>query len=53
MLLNATTGTLPVNSAASILRWTGPDPVIVQVQCILYATLLATLLAASLAMLGK
>ena len=53
MLLNATTGTLPVNSAASILRWTGPDPVIVQVQCILYATLFATLLAAFLAILGK
>ena len=53
MLLNATTGTLPPNSAASIPRWSGPDPVIVQVQCILYATLFATLLAAFLAMLGK
>ena len=53
MLLNATTGTLPPNSAASIPRWAGPDPVIVQVQCILYATLFATLLAAFLAMLGK
>ena len=53
MLLNATTGTLPANSVASIPRWTGPDPVIVQVQCILYATLFATLLAAFLAMLGK
>ena len=53
MLLNATTGTLPPNSAASIPRWSGPDPVIVQVQCVLYATLFATLLAAFLAMLGK
>ena len=53
MLLNATTGTLPPNSVASIPRWSGPDPVIVQVQCILYATLFATLLAAFLAMLGK
>ena len=53
MLLNATTGTLPANSLASIPRWTGPDPVIVQVECILYATLCATLLAAFLAMLGK
>ena len=53
MLLNAATGTLPPNSAASIPRWSGPDPVIVQVQCILYATLFATLLAAFLAMLGK
>ncbi|KAF9778912.1 hypothetical protein BJ322DRAFT_1113791 [Thelephora terrestris] len=53
MLLNATTGTLPPNSAASIPRWNGPDPVVVQVQCILYATLCAALLAAFLAMLGK
>ena len=53
MLLNATTGTLPANFAASIPQWTGPDPVVVQVQCILYATLFATLLAAFLAMLGK
>ena len=53
MLLNATTGTLPAGSVTSIPRWSGPDPVVVQVQCILYATLFATLLAAFLAMLGK
>ena len=53
MLLNATTGTLPAGSAASIPRWSGPDPTIVQVQCVFYATLCATLLAAFLAMLGK
>jgi len=53
MLLNATTGTLPVGSAAPVPRWPGADPVIVQVQCILYATLCATLLASFLAMLGK
>ena len=53
MLLNATTGTLPASSAASVPRWPGPDPVIVQVQCIFYATLSATLLASFLAMLGK
>ena len=53
MLLNATTGSLPAGSAASVPRWSGPDPVIVRVQCILYATLCATLLAAFLAMLGK
>ena len=53
MLLNATTGTLPTNSAAPIPRWTGPNPVVVQAQCILYATLFATLLAAFLAILGK
>jgi len=53
MLLNATTGTLPAGSAASVPRWSGPDPVIVQVQSIFYATLCATLLASFLAMLGK
>ena len=53
MLLNATTGTLPAGSVASVPRWPGPDPTIVQVQCILYATLSATLLASFLAMLGK
>ena len=52
-LLNATTGTLPANSAPSVPRWSGPDPTIVQVQCVLYATLCATLLASFLAMLGK
>jgi hypothetical protein len=53
MLLNATTGSLPANSTSSIPRWSGPDPVIVQVQCIFYATLTATLLASFLAILGK
>jgi len=53
MLLNATTGTLPAGSVTSVPRWSGPDPVIVQVQSIFYATLCATLLASFLAMLGK
>ena len=53
MLLNATTGTIPASSATSVPRWSGPDPVIVQVQCILYATLSTTLLVSFLAMLGK
>ena len=53
MLLNATTGALPADSAPSVPRWSGPDPVIVQVQCVFYATLSATLLASFLAMLGK
>ena len=53
MLLNATTGSFPVGSAASVPRWTGPDRVVVQAQCILYTTLAATLLASFLAMLGK
>jgi len=53
MLFNSTTGTTPVGSAAAVPRWSGPDPAIVRVQCILYATLSATLLASFLAMLGK
>ena len=53
MLLNATTGSLPSGSSASIPRWSGPDPVIVKVQCLLYAALSAALLASLLAMLGK
>ena len=53
MLLNATTGTLPADSATPVPRWTGPDPVIVQAQCILYAALSVALLASLLAMLGK
>ena len=53
MLLNATTGSLPPSPPAPLPRWTGPDPAIVQVQCILYATLSATLLASFLAMVGK
>ena len=53
MLLNATAGALPTGSAVAVPRWPGPDPVIVQVQSIFYATLSATLLASFLAMLGK
>ena len=53
MLLNATTGSLPEHSATSVPRWAGPDPVVVQVQCILYLTLFATLMASYLAMVGK
>ena len=53
MLLNATTGSLPTNPPTPVPRWSGPDPTVVQVQCILYATLSATLLASFLAILGK
>ena len=53
MLLNATTGNLPADSAASIPRWPGPDPIAVQVQSIFYTTLCASLLSSFLAMLGK
>ena len=34
-------------------QWTGPPRMVIQVQCILYASLSASLLAAFLAMLGK
>ena len=53
MLLNATTGSAPASSSTPLPRWPGPDPVIVQVQCLLYAALSAALLASFLAMLGK
>ena len=53
MLFNATTGAHPAGTAATAPRWPGPDPGIVRVQCILYATLSTTLLASFLAMLGK
>jgi len=53
MILNATTGTFPADSVPSVPRWSGPDVAVVKVQCILYATLSATLLASFLAMLGK
>lgn len=44
---------LPTGSVATVPRWPGPGPVVVQVQCILYATLSATLLTSFLAMLWK
>ena len=53
MLLNATAGNLPSGPAVAVPRWAGPSPVIIRAQCILYATLSATLLASFLAMLGK
>ena len=53
LLFNVTTGSPPADPAKSLPRWKGPDPVIVQVQCVLYAALTAALLASLLAMLGK
>ena len=43
----------PLPAPRPLPRWPGPDPVIVRVQCILYATVSATLLASFLAILGK
>lgn len=50
MLLNATSG-----APSDLLppTWTGPDPIIVQVQSILFSSLASALLAAFLASLGK
>ncbi|KAF9778946.1 hypothetical protein BJ322DRAFT_980410, partial [Thelephora terrestris] len=41
------------NDVPSLPQWTGPPSNIVQVQAILYASLVISLLAAFLAMLGK
>ena len=41
------------NSPPTLPQWTGPPPVIVQVQAILFASLTASLFSAFLAMLGK
>ena len=50
MLLNTTSG-IPNHPPPP--TWSGPSPTIVQVQSILFASLLSALLAAFLAMLGK
>ena len=41
------------NDVPALPQWTGPPPMIVQVQAILFASLAASLLSAFLAMLGK
>lgn len=53
MLLDSTAGNLSPDYPDLIPQWSGPDLATVQVQCILYASLFVTLLAAFLAMLGK
>ena len=53
MLLNATTGSLPAGSSTPLPRWSGPDPAVAQVQCILYAALATTLLASVYALVAK
>ena len=50
MLLNTTSGT---PNQLPIPTWSGPTTSLVQVQSILFASLLSALLAAFLAMLGK
>ena len=50
MLLNTTSG---IPNQLPPPTWSGPSPLLVQVQSILFASLLSALLAAFLAMLGK
>ena len=45
--------TPPLNVSPNLSIWTGPDPTIVHVQAILFASLAVSLLAAFIAMLGK
>lgn len=52
ILIHKTDSTFP-NPDLSSLEWTGPDPELVAVQSLLYASLAASLLAAFLAVLGK
>ena len=53
LLLDVAVGNIPPGQAVSPPRWPGPDPVIRQVQAILYAALCTTLFAAFLVTLGK
>ena len=46
-------GQIPTGPAAAFPQWNGPDPTVVHVLSILYASLSASLLAALVAMLGK
>ena len=46
-------GNVPTGSDAAFPKWNGPDETIVHVQATLYSSLLASLLAAFIAILGK
>ena len=46
-------GNVPTGADAEFPQWTGPDPTIVHVQAILYASLAASFLAAFIAILCK
>ena len=50
---SASLGNILTGTTAALPRWDGPDPAIVRVQCILYSSLGASLLAAFIAMLGR
>ena len=46
-------GKVPTGSDAEFPQWTGPDPMVVHVQTILYSSLAVSLLSAFIAMLGN
>ena len=53
IIASAQLGRIPTGPDATFPQWNGPDPAVVHVQSILYASLSASLLAAFVAMLGK
>ena len=53
IIANVSLGNTQTGSAASLPQWNGPDPTVVHVQSILYSSLLVSLLAAFIAVLGK
>ncbi|KAF9790541.1 hypothetical protein BJ322DRAFT_999128, partial [Thelephora terrestris] len=53
IMANISLGYFPTDLNSVLPRWAGPDPAIVHVQAILYASLAASLLAAFIATLGK
>ena len=50
---NVSLGHPPADLNSVLPQWTGPDPTIIHVEAIRYASLAASLLAAFMAMLGK
>ena len=53
IIANISLGHPPADLNSVLPQWNGPDPTIVHVEAILYASLAASLLAAFIAMLGK
>ena len=53
VLIYKTDNTTFGNNIPTLPQWTGPPPIMVQVQSLLYASLVTSLFAAFLAMLGK
>ena len=53
VLANISLGHPPADLNSVLPQWNGPDPTIVRVEAVLYASLAASLLAAFVAMLGK